>query len=307
MLKKIAALLLCSLSFFHLTGCSAPAKAAVDSNKLQVIVSFNAMQEFVTAVGQEKVSVTTIIPDGVEPHDFAPKAQDLIALSKAQVFVYNGLGMESWVEDALQAAQNPNLTAINASEGADAITNADAAELQEHGQYDPHLWLSLTGAKLEVQNIANGLIQADPSNQAYYEQNCTAYLQQLDDLYNTYAQKLQSVSKKDFVTGHAAFAYLCRDFGLTQSSVEDVFAEGEPTAKQMTELIAYCKQQQITTIFSEKLASPAVSQTLAQEVGATVEPIYTMASNEEDKTYLARMRSNLEKIYQSLAADASSQ
>ncbi len=298
MRKRVTAILCCIITVWSLSGCrNAP---AVESDKINVLVSFNAMQEFVTAVGKEKVTVTTMVPDGIEPHDFEPKAQDLIALGDANVFVYNGLGMESWAEKAMQAAENAQLIAINASEGAEAITNTDGEELQEHGQYDPHLWLSLTGAKLEVQNIANGLIKADPANQAYYAQNCTVYLQQLEELYSTYTSKFQSLSQKNFVTGHAAFAYLCRDFGLFQNSVEDVFAEGEPTAKQMTELVSYCQQQQVSTIFAEELASPAVSETLAKEVGAKVETIYTMESREDNKSYLERMTSNLEKIYQSL-------
>ncbi len=300
MLKKLVAVLLCAITVSSLSGCENSKETAAESEKINVLVSFNAMQEFVTAVGQDKITVTTMIPDGIEPHDFEPKAQDLIALTDANVFVYNGLGMENWVDKAIQASENTQLIAINASEGADTITNTEEEELQEHGQYDPHLWLSLKGAELEVQNIANGLIQADPSNQAYYEQNCTAYVQQLEALYNTYIEKFQSVAQKSFVTGHAAFGYLCRDFGLTQNSVEDVFAEGAPTAQQMADLVSYCKQQHVSTIFAEEMASPEVSETLAKEVGANVETIYTVESNEDNKTYLERMTINLEKIYKSL-------
>ena len=116
----------------------------------------------------------------------------------------------------------------------------------------------------------------------------------------TYESQFASVPHKNFVTGHAAFAYLCRDFGLAQNSVEDVFAEGEPNAAQLAELVAYCKEHNITTIFAEEMASPDVSKTLADEVGAKVETIYTMESNEDDKTYLERMDDNLRKILASL-------
>ncbi len=97
----------------------------------------------------------------------------------------------------------------------------------------------------------------------------------------------------NFVTGHAAFAYLSRDFGLEQNSVEDVFAEGEPNAAQLAKLIEYVKENNITTIFAEEMASPEVSKTLAKEVGAKVETIYTIESKEDDKTYLQRMDENL--------------
>jgi zinc transport system substrate-binding protein len=281
-------------------GTAAETADASEQSTISVYVTFDAMREFVAAVGKEHVAITTIIPTGTEPHDFEPKAQDLVGLSTARVFVYNGLGMEAWVEDAISAVGNASLIVVEASSGADAIVNTDAEEINEHGQYDPHLWLSLKGAELEAANIKNGLIQADPANEADYERNCEEFTSQLESLFTRYDQLFQTVSKKDFVTGHAAFGYLCRDFGLEQNSVEDTFAEGEPTAKQLAELIEYCKANGVTTIFAEEMASPQVSQTLADEVGATVETIYTVESAEDDMTYLERMEYNLAKIDESL-------
>lgn len=319
MLKKWAAMLLGLLAAVSLSACSnsqvnqptnTPGQSSTPTSsaeptgtpgtKLKVSVTFDAIKEFVAAVGQDKVEISTIIPAGMEPHDFEPKAQDLVALGSAQVFVYSGLGMEAWVQEAISAANNAALITVEASEGVDAIQNTESEEIEEHGQYDPHIWLSLKGAELEVMNIKDGLVEADPSNKDYYEQNCSDYVTQLENLYNQYNEKFQSASKKSFVTGHAAFGYLCRDFELEQNSVEDTFAEGEPTAQQLSELVEYCKANGVTTIFAEEMASPDVSQTLANEVGAKVETIYTIESAEDDMTYLERMESNLSKIYESL-------
>ncbi len=297
--KKMALLLGLCMAVGMMAGCGRSPQSE-QAGTLEVSVTFNALQEFVKAVGQDKVTVTTIIPDGVEPHDFEPKAQDLVKLGGAKVFVYNGLGMEPWAEDAVAAANNPGLILVQASAGGDWLQNTDSESIQEHGPYDPHFWLSLKGAEVEVQNICAALIQADPDNQAFYEQNRDAYIAQLTSLYDEYKSKFASLSKKNFVTGHAAFGYLCREFGLVQNSVEDVFAEGEPSAQQLSKLVEYCKQNQVTTIFSEAMASADVSRTLANEVNAKVEPIYTMESNEDNKSYLARMQDNLMKIYQSL-------
>ncbi|MDD2214076.1 MAG: zinc ABC transporter substrate-binding protein [Oscillospiraceae bacterium] len=282
-------------------GTEVAATDAGTTTRLAVSVSFDAMAEFVKAVGQDYVEVSTIIPSGTEPHDFEPKAQDLVKLSQADVFVYNGLGMEAWAEESAEAAQNDQLVTVIASDGVETITNTDQEEIQEHGQYDPHVWLGLSSAEQEIKNIRDGLIKADPAHQTAYEANCEAYLTQLNQLLTTYQDKFSQVSHKTFVTGHAAFAYLCRDFDLEQNSVEDTFAEGEPTAAQLGELVEYCKANQVTTIFAEEMASPAVSQTLADEVGATVETIYTIESAEDELTYLERMESNLSKIYSSLS------
>ncbi len=323
MLKKWMTMLFCLTIVVSLTACSGnsnqvnksnestasvsstdqtsePQTSEPDESKIKVSVTFNAMKEFVSAVGKDKVEISTIIPDGTEPHDFEPNAQDLVKLSTANVFVYSGLGMEAWADEASKAANNAALVTVEASKGAEAIENTDTEEIKEHGQYDPHIWISLKGAELEVKNIKDALVQADPSNKDYYETNCNDFVSQLESLYNEYNGKFQSVEKKSFVTGHAAFGYLCRDFGLEQNSVEDTFAEGEPSAQQLTELVEYCRENKVSTIFAEEMASPDISQTLANEVGAKVETIYTIESNEDGLTYLDRMKDNMSKIYDSL-------
>jgi len=300
--RKSVPLILSIILLLNLSGCgSASSQTSATAGKLKVSVTFNAMAEFVKAVGGDKVVISTIIPDGTEPHDFEPKAGDLTGLSSAQVFVYNGFGMEAWADKAVKAAGNAKLTVIEASAGATPIQSLVSSESGKQGQPDPHLWLSLKGAKIEVQNIEKGLVQADPANKDYYEANSRAFQSALDELFQTYQNKFAAAPRKDFVTGHAAFAYFCRDFGLKQNSVEDVFAEGEPSAKQLTELVDYCKKNKVTTIFAEDMASPAVSKTLADEVGAKVETIHTVESAENNLSYLDRMKDNLAKIYASLS------
>ena len=301
MSKRIPILLLSLAMLLSFAACSGSKAGGGGTGKLKVSVTFNALSEFAEAVGGDRVEVSTIIPDGTEPHDFEPKAQDLVGLSEAQVFVYNGLGLEAWAEDAVKAAGNKSLIAVDASKGVEPIENTGAAEKTEHGQYDPHIWLSLKCTETEIAGIRDAFIQADPTNKYYYEKNCADYTAKLESLYTEYAEKFSAAAKKSFVTGHAAFGYLCRDFGLTQMSVEDVFAEGEPSAKQLTELVEYCREADVTTVFAEKLASPEVSQTLASEVGARVETIYTIESAEDNMSYLERMESNLSEIYSSMS------
>lgn len=351
MIKKLFVSFLCIFTIIGLAACNnTNTSTDLQSNdKIKVSVTFNAMKEFVAAVGQDKVEVSTIVPEGSQAHGFEPKAQDLAALSTAKVFVYNGLEMDGWAEEAIQAAHNENLIVVNASDGADLMVNEsedhhehededehdhnededheheddhdhdhdhehqddheDEQSHEEehnysghsHGKYDPHLWLSLKGAQTQVKNIKDALVQADPDNKDYYEKNYDDYIAQLEGLYEEFNEKFQTVKNKNFVTGHAAFGYLCRDFGLVQNSVSDIYAEGEPSAQQLAKLVEYCKENKVTTIFSEEMASPQVSQTLANEIGAKVETIYTIESSENGETYIERMKENLTKIYNALS------
>ncbi|MCC9296094.1 metal ABC transporter substrate-binding protein [Clostridium sp. WLY-B-L2] len=297
----IAAIL--SSIMFVFSGCSSSSGTNTDNksqSKPKVVVSFNAMREFASAIGKDKIDITTIIPNGTEPHDFEPTAKDLKTLSSANVFIYSGLGMESWKDKVINSANNKNLIAVDASKGITPIKNTDADEIKEHGQYDPHAWISLKNAEIQSKNIKDALVKADPSNKDFYEKNYKSFSKQLEDLYSEYKTKFSTVKNKNFVTGHAAFAYLCRDYGLKQNSVEGVFAEGEPSPQKLAELVNYCKQNNIKTIFVEDMVSPKVSNTLAKEVGAKVEKIYTIESKEDNKNYIQSMKSNLEMIYNSL-------
>lgn len=303
MKKLITVLLLAAVTLSSLTGCSTNEKdksTISSSDKIKVVVSFNPLREFAMAVGKDKIEVVNMVPEGVEPHDFEPKAKDLMQLSEAKVFIYNGLGMEAWVDKSLSSIENKNLKVVDASKGSNLIKNTNEDEIKEHGQYDPHIWLSLQEAKVETKNIKDALVKADEKNKDYYEKNYEEFSKALDNLYFEYKSKFENIQNKNLVTGHAAFAYLCRDFGLNQKSVEGVFAEGEPTAAKLKELVEYSKTNNVRTIFMEQLASPKVSETLAKEVNAKVQKIYTIESRENNKTYLEAMRENLENIYSSI-------
>ncbi len=298
-------ILIISTKLFALGGQEIP-----DNGKKNVAVTFDAIYEITKAIGKDKVNISVIIPAGMEPHDFEPKAKDLAFLSQADLLVYNGFGMEFWLDDALKAIQNQKLIKVEASHGIQPIKANQHKENQKHekhkneehnhGEFDPHTWLSLSSAEIMVKNIAKALSKLDSKNAGFYNKNANAYIAKLDKVLNEYKTKFKNVKNKSFVTGHAAFAYLCRDFQLEQKSVRGVFSEGEASAKQLAHLVEYCKEHKIKTIFSEEAASPAVSATLAKEVGAKIQEIYTIEMPQDNKTYLERMKTNLERIYQNL-------
>jgi len=281
----------------------------IPEGKIAVAASFNAMQELTRTVGKDKVYIHTIIPPGIEAHDFEPKAGDLKFLTQAQAVVYNGLGMEPWLKDALHAVKREDIKTICASTDIEPIELAedrhhheDDHDEHEHGHHtDPHVWLSLESAKLMVRNIANGLSEIDPSNAVFYKTNAETFIAEADTLLEKYRRDFAQLTRRHFVTGHAAFGYLCRDFGLEQRSVEDVFSAGEPSAQQLAKLADYCNLHGIKTVFSENAANPQVSETLAKEAGASVQTIYTIESAEDGLSYMERMRANIENIYKSLA------
>lgn len=299
MKKKIISGALAVITSIMLIGCgtNSDTKTTNDegNKKVNIMVSVYPLKEFADKIAGDKAEVSCMVPDNMEPHDYEPKTKDFEALIKSDAFIYNGLGLETWVDQVRSVIGDKELRIVDSSEGVEVRKEGDVI--------DPHSWLSLKEAEKQAENIKDTLVEIDEDNKAYYEENYDAFVGELESLYNEYKEKFDNLSTKDFVTGHAAFGYLCRDFGLQQKSVENLFAEGEPTPKQLEQLVTFCKENNIKTVFSESLASPKVSETLAKEVGAEVVPILTLESNEDDKSYVEAMRYNLEEIYKCLSQE----
>lgn len=279
---------------FLFLGCGQKegSKVEREANKVKVVVSINPLKEFAEAIGGDKVEVTSLVPENMEPHDFEPKPKDLEGLMKSDIFVYNGLGMEEWLDQVKESVDSEKVLFIDSSSKADV--------LKQGNKVDPHLWLSLKEATKQAENIKNALVEKDSANKDYYEENYNKFKNALDELYKEYEPKFTTATNKDFVTSHAAFGYLCREFGLSQKSIADVFGESEMLPRDKENLIKYCRENNIKTIFSESSLSQKDAESLASEAGATVEAIYTLETKEKDMSYLEGMRYNLEKIYESL-------
>ncbi|NME96059.1 zinc ABC transporter substrate-binding protein [Clostridium cochlearium] len=301
MKKFLKLFLIISLSIIIISGCGKKDEVGISNNKdkIKVVVTFNPLREFVDYIGKDKVDVNVIIPEGTEPHDFEPKAKDIMKLNEGDLFIYNGFGMEGWVDKTLKSIENNKMLIVDSSKGCEPINIEE--DNHDHGNsHDPHIWLGLTTAKRQAFNIKEALIKLDESNKEFYEENYKEFEKEIDNLLNSYKNKFEQLDNKSFVTGHSAFSYFCRDFGLEQRSVEGVFAEGEPSSKKLKELVDYCKSKNIKTIFLEENVSPKVSETLAKEVGAEVKVIDTIEYKKEDKKYLEIMKENIDKVYNSL-------
>lgn len=314
MIKKVIVTFMTILVLLITTSCTK--NPTVENNdKMIVVVTFDAMYELTKAIAQDKVVITTMIPTGIEPHDFEPKAKDMAMLNTANLFVYNGVEMESWVDKTLAAVSNDELVVVEASLNVELIPISDdhhddhddehhdeenEEEHHHHGEYDPHVWLSLPAVKVQAYNIKEALVMIDQDNAAFYQDNYDQFILDVDSLYQEYQEKFSMISDRHFVTSHAAFSYLAADFDLLQNSVTNVFAEGEPTAKQLAELVEYCREHNVKTIFTEKMGNTAISETLANEVGAKVVKIYTIETPEDNLSYLERMSHNLSALYESM-------
>lgn len=270
--------------FLTLPLCAVfPATASVVPRT--IAVSFNAVEEIVKTIAPD-MTVVTLIPDKTEPHDFTPTLKTLKTLKEAALFVTAGNGMEPWAQKAAAAA-GVEQQWLRAAEGFGSAG-------------EPHAWLAPAGARFMARRIAATLSTVNPAKADIYRAQFETFDGVLSVLEETYGDLFAKAPRKTIVTGHAAFGALCAQFGLEQKSVEDVFAHGEPTVKKLAELARWCMENDVHTVFSESMVSPAVSETLAKEAGARVVPIFTMESSENGYPFLSRMESNLKRIADAL-------
>ena len=238
-----------------LAGCG---ETAAPPAGLEVVASFYPLYEFTRAVAGERARVASLVPPGVEPHDWDPSPQDVARVEKARVLVYNGAGLEPWVDRLLP--RGTRLIAVKAVDGL-PILHASAVP-------DPHVWLDPVLAQSMVDTIRAGLAAADPANAAAYATNAQAFKSRLTALHQAYEAGLRSCARRDVITSHSAFAYLAQRYGLSVVPLSGVAPESEPSPAHLAAIVRFARERKVKYIFTETLVSPRLAETLAREVGA---------------------------------------
>lgn len=297
MLKKLISITL--TTFIIIDGFGLCQQASAKNNKIKVSVSFYPIYFFASQIGGNKVQIKTLIPAGVEPHDWEPKISDIKYICQSNIFIYNGCGMEPWAGRVVNQAEH-NLIAVNSSKGVKLIKNINEDEIKEHGADDPHIWLSIKNAKIQARNIKNAFVKADAKDKSYFQKNYNSLIKKLNVLDKEFSTKLHHPKLNKIITSHAAFAYLCRDYGLHQMSIEGTFAEGEPSPKKMGDVIDLCKKDKIKYIFSEELLNPKIAEIIADECGAKNLVLNPLESAKKGQNYFSIMRKNLSCLVKAL-------
>ncbi|MFH0818306.1 MAG: zinc ABC transporter substrate-binding protein, partial [Candidatus Micrarchaeota archaeon] len=238
----------------------------------------------------------SLLPDGTNPHVFEPSPQDIQRAYSAGVFIYNGLALEPYAEQ-LSRSLPESVVVIEASRGASLIETGE----QDHGPYDPHVWLDPNLAKQEIDNIEKGLENADPQNSAYYRDNAEQYKKKLDLLDNEMRSKTSKFRNKRYVGFHPSFTYFNKRYGLEYVAVIEKFAGSEPSAQEMAKIVDEAKANGVHTLFSEPFLDPRAAQAIANEIGGEVvplNPMHTLTPEErsEGKDYFSIMRDNVDKL-----------
>ncbi len=271
-----------------------------EAGKVHVVASFYPYAFFAEQVGGDHISVYSVTPVGVEPHDFEPSPRDLQRIESAQLFIYNGAGFDAWAEKAIT-----NGSKMNASEYVHLLSLADENEDiheddhdHEHSEYDPHFWLDTENAEKIVDQIQLQLSTLDPDNSQIYEQNAQKIKQQLENINEEYLGSMQYCKQNEIVVSHNAYSYLGKKYGFTIHSIAGLSTDNEASPQDLARLTQEVRSKNIKYILFETLVSPQVAQTLARETNTktlVLNPIEGLTQDDIQKgnNYYTIMKENL--------------
>ncbi len=279
------------------------AASIAEVRQMKVLVSFYPLYEFTKATGGEKIDVSIIVPTGIEPHDWEPTIQDLQKMQEADMIVINGAGFETWLDDFVTS--NPNIFIVDTSKGIELLEGSQIHHENEDEEHDksnkdPHIWLNPVLAKRQVQNIANGLIEIDPENTNYYQENVNTYNTKLDLLDNKIRTELSTCDKKDFIAFHDAFSYFANEYDLNQHTIVGVDANAEPTAATLQKIIQNAQYLGLHVIYTEESVNPRISEVIADEIGGQVLVLSPIEIADNNSDYIKKMEQNLLNLKEEL-------
>ena len=264
-------------------------------------------------VGDDGV-VEVIMPVGADPHDFQASSAQVAAISRADLVVANGLGLEEGLEDVLDAAVADGVTVLQVAPLLDPIPfsvehdeegeiHDEEGESHDHEGDDPHVWLDPLRMGDAARFVARELQAIDAT--ADWMARADAYSAELAALDADVVQMLSPIppERRRLVTNHGALGYFADryDFVIVDTVIPAASALADPSSEELAELIAVMETEQLNVIFADTTMSSELAEAMAAELGEAVEVVllYTGSLDEPGSgadTLIGMLRANAERI-----------
>ena len=285
---------------------------------LKVVATFYPLAYFSEQLGGEHVVVDTLIPYNTEVHSWQPSPSDIQQVEEADIFIYNGAGLEPWVEDSLlPAIKTEGKIIVECTHGLELLPTSDIEDDHEaddghdhdHGVYDPHTWIDPVIAKGSSMAILNAFILADPANASSYNESAAILFDKFDSLDSQYSASLASKQKDMIIVTHKAYRYLGHRYNFELEGVVGISADEQPSAATMAELAGLMEENDIYVLFTDPVYASdyadALKSTVEEKTGHDVEvlPLYLMTGPSSDGLdYFGQQEANLNNLIIGLEA-----
>jgi zinc transport system substrate-binding protein len=273
--------------------------------RLKVAADIVPIADFCKEVGGELVEVETMVPPGATPHAYELSTGQMRFLAEADLLVMNGLDLTPWAEGIFSKTGNEKMLTVVAGEAVPESELIEAAgyegsgrEENEHGVYDPHVWLDPNLAVYMVEALRDAFIAADPENENVYRGNGERYIEELERLDSEIERRVASFTERGFVAFHPSWTYFARRYGLEQVGVIEELPGKEPSAGEIAALVELIEAQGVGVVFAEPQFNAATAEAIAEEsAGDVIVRVLDPLGNPEDPagaTYVKTMMKNLE-------------
>ena len=287
-----------------------------EAEKMSIISTGYIGYDFARAVAGDRAEVKMLLKPGSEAHDFEPTPQDLIDISKADLFIYVGGESDEWVakllkdneisgDKVLRLMDEVELKKEEIVEGMEGEDEGEDGAGEE--EYDEHVWTSPKNAMRLVEAVARKLGEVEPSEKGYFEENAKGYISKIDEVDKDFREIISSSPRKELIFGDRfPFRYFVDEYGLKYyAAFPGCSEQTEASSGTVAFLIDKVKKDGINIVLKIELTSGALAETIARETGAKVME-FSAGHNisEEDfsagVTYVDLLRKNVEVLREAL-------
>ncbi|MCX8500169.1 MAG: zinc ABC transporter substrate-binding protein [Alphaproteobacteria bacterium] len=277
-------------------GLQAGARVAM-AEPLRIITSNTILADLAQQIGGERVTVSSLVGAGGDPHEFQPSPRDAARISAADLVIVNGLGLDRGIEQIARSALRPW----------QIIVAGDSLDLRPIAG-DPHLWQDPLRVVKLVEALAGWLMARDPNSIVLYDRRLTDYLQQLQTLDRELRASFRTIAPQNrkIITSHDAFGYFAAAYGIEFMAPAGTASQTEPSAQRLRRLIAQIRENHIRIIFVETISDPRIMAQIAAETGARIGlPLYSDSLSPAGgvaDSYLAMIRYNARQFLAAMRA-----
>ena len=240
---------------------------ATAQERLQVVATTGMIADAVTNVGGDLVTVRSLMGPGVDPHAYRQTRTDIVAMTQADLVLWNGLYLEAQMEAFLrELGQTRPVVAVGEAVPQNLLIGSEDYE----GRFDPHVWMNPNLWSRVVVTIRDALIQVHPDGAAAFAANADAYLAQLNDLarYATEVLSTVPVEGRVVLSAHDAFNYFGNAYGFEVVGIQGISTESEAGLQRITELVNMLVDRDIRAVFVESSVSDRNIQALLEGAAA---------------------------------------
>ncbi len=273
--------------------------------EISVVTSIKPLHSLTSYI-MEGVGEPELIIDGVaSPHNFQIKPSHAKMLQNADLVIWIGEDLESFLPTALKSIPKDAVVfelldqsglkklkfrEKNIFEGHDDHGHDEHAKKEDdhddhghddhghdHGSFDPHIWLDPANAKVIVKKITNQLSKIDKDNASTYKANSKKVIKDLDGL----IKEVKNEINKDasFVVFHDAYQYFEKRFGLSVIGALTVNPDVMPGAEQLSEIREVIEHEKAKCIFSEPQFNPNIINSIASDTGVKTGVLDPLGAN----------------------------